>query len=180
MPELDQGDGSGLLRNKWFPLVVNEPAAFQVVLLLSASNFAVVSSTAAADIRPHLIQMKLDAVHAVNEALSLADRRLSDAVIGAVAKMASFEAMYGDVETYRIHMAGLQKMVAMRGGLVALGLGGLLSRIIVWIDVNSSLLLGTPRFFPGATFSGHGGRWNKSQEQPGVLEEGNLERFIAI
>lgn len=180
IPELDQNDGLGLLRKKWFPLVVSEPATFGVVLLLSASNFAVVSSTAAAEIRPHLIRMKCDAIQAVNEAFSQADRRLSDAVIGAVAKMASFEAMYGDVETYKIHMTGLQKMVAMRGGLAALGLGGLLERIIVWIDLNSSLLLGTPRFFPGATFSGPDGDRNESSDESGLLEEGNLERFIAI
>ncbi|KAJ9143460.1 hypothetical protein NKR23_g6522 [Pleurostoma richardsiae] len=179
IPELDQKDGLGLLRNKWFPLAVSEPATFQIVLLLSASNFAVVSSSAAASIRPHLVQMKCDAIHAVNEAFALEHRRLSDAVIGAVAKMASFEAMYGNVETYKVHMAGLQKMVAMRGGLAALGLGGLLRRIVVWIDLNSSLLLGTPRFFPGATFSDHDKTGDRSPDEETLLE-GNLERFIAI
>lgn len=180
IPELDQPDSTGhtgLLRARWFPLVLSESAAFQIILLLSASNFTVVSSAAATSIRPWLLQMKCDAIRAINEAFSSDDKRVSDGVIGAVAKMASFEAMYGTVEAYRTHMCGLQKMVAIRGGLSALGLGGLLRRIIVWIDVNSALLLKTPRFFPHATFIDVTDSGN-SNYPPEV--ETNLERFVAI
>jgi hypothetical protein len=50
-------------------------------------------------------------------------------------------------------MEGLCRMVDMRGGLAALGLGGLLRRIIVWIDLNSSFLLDLPRYFPSHHFA---------------------------
>ncbi|KAL2109039.1 hypothetical protein VUR80DRAFT_3045 [Thermomyces stellatus] len=179
IPELDQKDDSGLLRKKWFPLVISEPATFLIVLLLAASNYSVVNTDAAARITPHLVHMKYDAIRAINDAFSLEQRRLSDALIGAVAKMASFEAMYGDVETYHVHMAGLQKMVAIRGGLDALGLNGLLRRIIVWIDLNSSLLLGTPRFFPNASFTCDFHARERVHMEESLLK-GNLERFIAI
>ncbi|EOO02337.1 hypothetical protein UCRPA7_2093 [Phaeoacremonium minimum UCRPA7] len=177
IPELDQPGSSGLLRTQWFPLVLSESAAFQIILLLSASNFAVVSSAAATGIRPHLLQMKCDAIRAINEAFLSEDKRLSDAVIGAVAKMASYEAINGTREAYQVHMAGLEKMVSIRGGLSALGLNGLLRRIIVWIDINSAILQGTPRFFPKATFTGiEGGRYDDESKGP----EANLERFVAI
>ena len=51
-------------------------------------------------------------------------------------------------------MRGLRRMVELRGGIDALGLGGLLRRIIVWIDLNSSFLLQCGRYFPGCTFTG--------------------------
>lgn len=73
---------------------------------------------------------------------------LSDQLIGAVAKMASYEAMFGTQETYEIHMAGVKRMVNLRGGVRSLGLGGLLGRMVLWIDRNASFLHGCPLYFP--------------------------------
>lgn len=177
IPELDQPGAAGLLRTQWFPLVLSESAAFQIVLLLSASNFVVVSSGEAAGIRAHLLQMKCDAIRAINEAFASDNKRLSDAIIGAVAKLASFEAINGTKEAYKVHMSGLVKMVSIRGGLSALGLNGLLRRIIVWIDINSALLLGIPRFFPEATFTGSEDHLLDKESR---TTEANLERFVAV
>ena len=166
IPELDQPGNKGLLRTKWFPLVISDIAAFQTVLLLSASNSASVNHMP--DAGCELLQMKLEAITSINNAFSNQEKRFSDAVIGAVAKMASFEAMHGNVDSYRVHMQGLYQMVMTRGGLDALGLGGLLRRIILWIDLNSSFLLNAPRYFPGEFF-----------DQKEEISEPNPERFLA-
>ena len=170
IPELDGPETKGLLRTRWFPLVISELALFRCIILLAASNVASLRYTPDAGYR--VLQLKANAIRAINGAFSSTGsgsfEGIGDAVIGAVAKMASFEAMHGDRESFCVHMNGVRNMVRMRGGLGSLGLGGLLRRIIVWVDINSSFLLGVPRFFPGESF-----------EDGGEFMEPNPERFIA-
>ena len=79
---------------------------------------------------------------------------ISDAVIGAVIKMAAYEAMYGDEGSYRIHIHDMKTMAYLRVGLMQLGLNGFLRRLIIWIDVNASSLLNVPQTFPHDGFTG--------------------------
>lgn len=183
IPELDQPGNAGLLRTLWYPCVLSHASTFTVVLLLSAANYITNLSPlcfagsgdgflgfASVDaFRIHLRDLHHAAISAINAALRDPRRRLSDEVVGAVAKMASFEAMHGDVASYRMHMHGLRLMLDLRGGMGSLGLGGLLRRMVVWIDLNSSFLLGVERYFPGHTFTG--------EEE---VTEPNPARFIAI
>lgn len=150
IPELDQPGNRGLLRSRWFPLVMTEPAPFLVILLISASNYA--SLRGGCDMKADLLQLRCEAIRTINEALKEPKRALTDAAIGAVAKMASYEAMFGSLDTYNMHMTGLARMVDLRGGLSSLGLGGLLRRICIWIDRNSAFLNGSPLYFPNDTF----------------------------
>lgn len=152
IPELDQPGNHGLLRSSWFPLVISDLAIFQTIMLLSATNAASVKPTICS--RDQLLKLKSDAIGSIHNSLQCDRNSVSDALIGATAKMASFEAMYGQVESYHMHMNGLRKMIEMRGGLNALGLDGLLRRIVVWIDLNSSFLLKIPRYFPQHHFEG--------------------------
>ncbi|GKZ35960.1 hypothetical protein AbraIFM66950_006797 [Aspergillus brasiliensis] len=153
IPELDQPGNRGLLRCSWFPLVMTEPALFLVILLLSASHYASVQ-TNSMDHRLNLLNLRWEAVRAINNLLvGQPPDAISDALLGAIAKMASYEAMFGSMDTYRVHMEGLSRAVALRGGLASLGLNGLLRRIVVWIDRNAAFLHGTMLHFPGATFA---------------------------
>ena len=61
--------------------------------------------------------------------------------------MIADEAMFGDESIYKVHMAGLQRMVRLRGGFNDLGLDGLLGRMLIWIDNNACFLLNTPLYF---------------------------------
>jgi hypothetical protein len=124
-------------------MVLTEAATFQVIILLAASHFASLQHSYGHG--PNLLQLKSRAISLVGKAL-VSDGP-SDQLIGAVAKMASYEAMFGDQATYETHMAGLLKMIEMRGGLSALGLSGMLARICVWIDRNSAMLHNTPVYF---------------------------------
>ncbi|POR38744.1 Uncharacterized protein TPAR_01049 [Tolypocladium paradoxum] len=166
--ELDQPGNAGLLRTRWYLLVLSHASTLTVVVLLSAANYktslSALGSSSSHDrllgfasvdaFRHHLRDLKLAAIAAINAALRDPRRRLSD----------------GDVASYRMHMHGLRLMLALRrGGMASLGLGGLLRRIVVWIDSNSSLLLGVERYFPGHTFTG-------DEEATGP----NPARFMAI
>ncbi|KAL3441422.1 hypothetical protein BJX65DRAFT_322440 [Aspergillus insuetus] len=153
IPELDQPGNRGLLRTAWFPLVMSERALFLVIILLAASNYASVQSQSTG-MKLDLLALRYEAVQAINEALDAQEPgRISDAIVGAIAKMASYEAMYGDVHNYAVHMRGLERVVELRGGLDELGLAGLLRRIVIWIDRNGAFLNGSALYFPGETFA---------------------------
>jgi hypothetical protein len=143
MPELDEPEKPGLLRTRWFPMVLTEAATFQVIILLSASHLALLQNSK--DNGPNLLQLKSKAISLTRNALAVDGA--SDQLIGAVAKIASYEAMFGDQKSYEMHMVGLTKMIDMRGGLSSLGLKGMLARICMWIDRNSAMLHNTPVHF---------------------------------
>jgi hypothetical protein len=144
LPGLDDDpEQPGLLRTRWFPMVLTEAATFQVIMLLAASHLALLQNSK--DNGPNILQLKSKAIALVRN--SLATDGPSDQLIGAVVKMASYEAMFGDQDSFTMHMGGLLKMVEMRGGLSSLGLNGMLARMCVWIDRNSAMLHNTPVHF---------------------------------
>ena len=155
IPELDHPGKKGSLRSKWFPMVITEAATFNVVILIAASHYAATHSIyGSAEI---LYRLKQDALWAIKRALQDAAVEVTDQLIGAVAKMASYEAMFGTEAQYHIHMTGLVKMIDLRGGLESLlALDGLLARMCLWIDLNSAFLLGTKLYFSHAkSLPGH-------------------------
>lgn len=153
IPELDLPGNRGLLRTSWFPLVMTEPALFSVIMLLAASHYASLQCHPGS-MSINLLDLRYEAVSAINRSLEgQLPGTVHDALIGAIAKMASYEAMFGSPENYNIHMQGLVRVITLRGGLTLLGLNGLLRRIVVWIDRNVAFLHGSAAYyFPGATF----------------------------
>ncbi|KAF7597585.1 hypothetical protein BBP40_000063 [Aspergillus hancockii] len=152
IPELDQPGNKGLLRTSWFPLVMTEPALFLVIMLLAASHYASMRDQSH-DMKLKLLSLRCEAVQAINDSLRYQQPdRVNDALVGAIAKMGSYEAMYGTMDNYSVHMGGLRRAIGLRGGLTALGLNGLLRRIVIWIDRNAAFLHGSSLYFPGATF----------------------------
>lgn len=89
-----------------------------------------------------LLALKARALSEINTALATPDRAITDAMIGAVAKIAAYEALFGTSATFAAHMRGLRMMLKLRGGLSTLGLNGLLERMLVWIDLNAAHLTG--------------------------------------
>ena len=124
-------------------MVMTEAATFHVIMLLAASHLALVRKLEGDG--PKILQMKSNAIASVRRALT-ADGP-TDQLIGAVVKMASYEAMFGNQDSFQLHMAGLLKMVDMRGGLSLLGLNGMLAKMCVWIDRNSAALHNTAVHF---------------------------------
>ena len=126
-------------------MVITESALLNIVLLTAASHYA--SNRLMPDAKQYLYSLKHEAISATNKLLQNLGKKVNDQFIGAVAKLASYEAMFGEREQYHTHMRALVRMVEMRGGLLALGLDGLLMRMVLWIDLNSAFLLGCPVYF---------------------------------
>lgn len=150
IPDLDGPNERGLLRRSWFPLAMTEAATMYAVLLMAASHFCIVNPSKAVLI--DLLALKARALSEINAALAKPNRAVTDAMIGAVAKMAAYEAVFGDSAIFSAHMKGLQMMLKLRGGLATLGLNGLLERMLVWIDLNAAHLTGTEVALGGESF----------------------------
>ncbi|KAL8728625.1 MAG: hypothetical protein Q9166_005278 [cf. Caloplaca sp. 2 TL-2023] len=149
IPELDHPGAKGALRRIWFPMVVAEQATLNVVILTAAFHYLSVNQFQCSP--EVLYKLKQDAISSINRGLQDPHLATSDQLIGAVAKMAAYEAGFaGDEAQYHMHMRGLVRMVELRGGLESLGLDGLLARMIRWIDLNSAFLLKTHLYFPHA------------------------------
>lgn len=149
IPELDYPGSRGSLRSKWFPMVITEASTLNVIVLIAGSHYAAQNSVHRS---PEILcRLRHDALRAIQQSIKGCNGDLvSDQVIGAVAKMASYEAMFGTEESYHVHMKGLMRMVNLRGGIETLGLDGLLGRMLLWIDINAAFLLGTGLYFQHA------------------------------
>ena len=150
IPDLDSPNHRGLLRHRWFPLAMEEPSTMYAVLLMAASHYCAVSPPSANLI--DLLYLKSRALTEINIALRDPKRATSDALIGAVMKMAAYEAVFGDSAVFSAHMQGLSLMLKMRGGLGTLGLDGLLERMVVWIDLNAAFICGLSKLFGNEEF----------------------------
>lgn len=140
----------GLLRSRFFPFIMTDPAPMHAVMLVAASHYSRVrgSRTHAID----LLQLRGMAIREINRALEDPRRVTSDQLVAAVAKMASYEALFGDRDIFNTHMTGLMRLVTLRGGLPVLGLDGLLERILLWIDANATYITRRPLYFDKAAF----------------------------
>lgn len=131
-------------------MVISSPLVFQVIVLFSASHFA--ASTEDLTLAPTLLQLKQTAIQGIIKKLAMSQGQVHDELIAATAKMASYEAIYGEEGAYHAHMKGVERMLQLRGGLQNLGLDGLLARLLVFIDTNSAFLLNTRLHLQGSTF----------------------------
>jgi hypothetical protein len=114
IPELDGISVTPVFRQTWVPFVIYEPVIFQIVVLFSATHYATFADST------HIDHLVLELLTLKQYALtSLAERirsehnsrsEISDVVIAAAAKLASYEAIYGTTEAAG-RPPSLQKMV---------------------------------------------------------------------
>ncbi|QIX02134.1 hypothetical protein AMS68_007651 [Peltaster fructicola] len=150
IPDLDGPSQKSLLRRRWFPMAMEESATMYAILLMAASHYSAIipGSIKAND----LVYLKSRAISSINQGIRDPKRATSDAMIGAVMKMAAYEAIFGDSAVFSTHMRGLSTMLKMRGGLGTLGLDGLLERMVVWIDLNAAFICGLTALFGNDAF----------------------------
>ena len=150
IPEHDGPQTKELLRSRYFPFIMTDPAPLHAVMLIAASQYSNVHGP-----RSHaidLLQLRGMTIREINRALEDPVRATSDQLIAAVAQMACYEALCGDRNIFNTHMTGLLRMVTLRGGLDRLGLDGLLEHILLWIDVNAAHITGSRIYFDLAAF----------------------------
>ncbi|KAF2165743.1 hypothetical protein M409DRAFT_55620 [Zasmidium cellare ATCC 36951] len=85
----------------------------------------------------------------VQSAIDAESSQLADCTILAVLKLALFEAIFGQLEAYRVHMQGLARMVALRNGWEGLGMDGYLAHLLMWFDANLARATRSRRFLEG-------------------------------
>lgn len=150
IPELD-AETPFIIRNKWFPMVMTSPATLYIVVLIAATHYAAFNDLLPnPKIRAILLHLKQQTLSSINTLIrdTPPGEPMSDIIIGAVCKMASYEAMFGTPSLYHTHMKGMKHMIAGRGGLHKLGLEGLMQRMVLWVDINSAFILNCPVYFP--------------------------------
>lgn len=150
IPDVDGPELTGLLRTRFLPFIMTDPAPLHATMLVAASHFGRIRGS-----RSHaidLLQLRGMAIREINRALEDPTRATSDQLIAAVAIMAVYEALFGDKAIFNTHMTGLLRMVSLRGGLPALGLDGLLERILLWIDTNATHVVDTHLYFDKVAF----------------------------
>lgn len=157
--ELDGPTETGLLRTHWFPMAMMSRATMYSLLLMAASHYHSLSGSPQFESRdegrksfvlhPQVIfTLKARALDEINRCLRSDDLQLAvgDTTIGAVAKLAAFEAVFGDENAYRQHMSGLMRMLQIRKSVGDL-LGPVdqfLLKLVGWIDVNAAYFTGAP------------------------------------
>ncbi|KAF2212296.1 hypothetical protein CERZMDRAFT_97573 [Cercospora zeae-maydis SCOH1-5] len=124
---------------------------YAVLLLMTASHYCVMNPHNAS--RIDLLALKARPLSEINLEMRKPDVCISDGVVGAVAKMAAYEAIFGESDTFSAHMKGFQTMLKARGGLSTRGLNGLLERMVVWIDLNACHLTGRTVHFGNDSFT---------------------------
>lgn len=126
------------------------PAALHATILLAASHLGKEQSSQSYTV--DLPQLRSMAVREISKSLAVEARGVSDHLIAAVMQMASYEALFGEWSICDTHMRGLKQMVSLRGGLSALGLGGVLEHACLWVDSNILKITGTSLYFDEREF----------------------------
>ncbi|PPJ59873.1 hypothetical protein CBER1_04963 [Cercospora berteroae] len=153
LPETDAATRQAI-RTQLVALILTDPASLHALMLVATAHLAKLHGDNSHNI--DVLQLRGMAIQEVNRAMTghgAQGRATSDSMIVAVGKMATFELLFGHREIFHTHMTGLQRMVSLRGGLPALGFGGVLERSLLWIDANAAEITGGALYFPPAVFA---------------------------
>lgn len=138
--QCDDNFTKNLLRVVWVPFVTSDVALLHAVLLFASSLFRSSMTTHAQVV--DFDKLSKMAFQAMNESLSA-----KDSMLATMATMAQYEAFWQDRVACSKHMSALRQFVTLRGGLPALGLNGLLERMLRAIDCQTAHAIGLERSF---------------------------------
>lgn len=86
-----------------------------------------------------VLQLRGLLINEINAQLSDPARAISGSMLTAVTLLAAHELQFVSATGYQIHMAGLVRMVNLRGGMSAIGREDpYMERFLVWHDTNTS------------------------------------------
>lgn len=146
-PYLPEIDGPGFDQRtllRYLTIATNDAVLFNAIIAFTSIDLAAK--------QPHILThrhalfLKGRALKSINTSLSDPIDGIKDSTIAAVVIMAGLEAIYHDLECSKAHMRGARRMIQLRGGLNALGYGGMFKRMFVYVDVANSLVT-HERFF---------------------------------
>lgn len=87
------------------------------------------------------VRLRAHALYALHGAVENSSHEVGDPVIVAIVIMATYEVIYGQLESYHAHIQGLIQIIRLRGGVADLGPNDIFQRLVVWFDkdIPSSL-----------------------------------------
>lgn len=109
-------------KDKWFNYAITDPALFHVTMLHAVMHHGLTHGDVGVEVEA--LALKSETISLVIRKLADPIEGISDLTIGVVANLVLFENQSGNVELSSVHMRGLQRMIALRGGLDVLGLAG--------------------------------------------------------
>ncbi|KAK0124360.1 hypothetical protein ONS95_009328 [Cadophora gregata] len=133
----------GQLRTEWLSLAIQDTAMFHIALSHYAGNYGLANQE---NDPVEALRFRMEAMRLVNQRLSDIGNALGDGTLGTVASLSSYEATNGTLTAIDTHMKGLQRLVALRGGLEA-DINPFTRRLILWADLNCANALGNMPVF---------------------------------
>lgn len=130
----------GVCQRVFLPFLFTDPALTCAIVLIAIIHR--MSLMGMKQPPPEILHLRGFVIVAINQALQDPIRACSDQLIFAVANLAIFEAVFGSIEVYHVHMQGLSRMLRLRGGLPNLGFDGYLQKVLLWYDSNCANLVG--------------------------------------
>jgi hypothetical protein len=113
IPELDGSATVPLFRAVWLPIVVHDPLIFQIIVLFAATHYATYAHPSQfKSLQLELLSLKQSALSSLIRKVQREQANAegvctsSDTLIAAAAKMASYEAIFGDAEAVSIFRHG--------------------------------------------------------------------------
>lgn len=132
-------DAKTLLRDTFVPFIVADKVS-QYPMMLAASSYSRKSSRLASD-NAYALRLQTVAYFEIARAVSDPFRTTTDHTILGVAQMALYEARLGNGPQCTSNSSALHRLLYSRGGLHTLGLGGLLSQVIHWMDYAAATMI---------------------------------------
>ncbi|KAH7418282.1 hypothetical protein BKA64DRAFT_195574 [Cadophora sp. MPI-SDFR-AT-0126] len=133
----------GQLRTEWLSLAIQDAAMFHTALSHYAGNYGLAHQ----ECDPvEALRFRMESMRLVNQRLDDIANAVGDGTLGTVASLSSYEATNGSLTAINTHMKGLQRLVALRGGLQG-AINPFTKRLILWADLNCANALGSTPVF---------------------------------
>lgn len=114
---------------QYIPFCLHSPLLIQTAIYTS-SCFLLESTNGQLIDNPTTMTHKCHAIRKLNEHLQTRGSTTDEAIAGGMQLMLN-EWYWGNIDDLQAHLSGLKEMVRSRGGFGSLGLGGLLSKLVI-------------------------------------------------
>ncbi|KAM3075023.1 hypothetical protein ACMFMG_007516 [Clarireedia jacksonii] len=136
-------------REFWYPLGLADAAAMHLILSNVSRHLDRLRGQPGEN--TDAVTHYISAIKSVNtrlKSMSTSDAGMTDGIMGAILGFMCHDHIRADAESFFIHHAGFQKILAMRGGLSSIEKNIPLRLSLLWIEYNMVSDLDVPPTFP--------------------------------
>ena len=122
----------------WYPTLLSSPHTLIGSLAIAAAYLDAILQCKTE--RIETLALRQEVMHYIDHNLPNPNKQVADLNIMAVTELVISEIIAGHTISVKSHETGLKAMIAKRGGLNQLGVGGYLAQVICWCISGSSIL----------------------------------------